>query len=152
MARAQECAASRGVSDSGAPVTASLEETGIALVFNAPLDVILSGNDVVQPDLVVLSSGREHLVTERGIEGPPEIVVEIISPSSRLLDRRVKKGLYARFAVPEYWLVDPIGGHIELYRLGSADYTLEQRFDRAATLETPSFPEVHIDLARVFRQ
>lgn len=129
----------------------ALEETGVALVFNAPLDLVLSDNDVVQPDLVVLSSGREHLVTERGIEGPPEIVVEIISPSSRLLDRRVKKGLYARFAVPEYWLVDPIGGHIELYRLGEADYTLEQRFDRASTLETPSFPEVHIDLVRVFR-
>ncbi len=128
-----------------------LEESGIALVFNAPLDLILSDNDVVQPDLAILSSGRAHLVTERGIEGPPEIVVEIVSPNSRLLDRRVKKALYARFAVAEYWLVDPIGGHIELHRLGKAEYTLEQRFDRASTLETPSFPEVRVDLARVFR-
>ncbi|MDX2052353.1 MAG: Uma2 family endonuclease [Polyangiaceae bacterium] len=91
-------------------------------------------------------------MTDRGIEGPPEIVVEIISPSSRVLDRRVKKVLYARFLVPEYWVVDPIGGHIELYRLENADYALEQRFDRGSTLETPSFPEVQVDLARVFRE
>jgi len=129
-----------------------LEESGLALVFNAPLDVILSDNNVVQPDLAILSTARAHLVTERGIEGPPDIVVEIMSPSSRVLDRRVKLALYARFAVPEYWLVDPIGGHIELHRLGEATYALEQRFDRASTLETASFPEVQINLARVFRE
>jgi len=129
----------------------TLEEPGLALIFDAPVDVILSEHDVVQPDLVILSAARSHLVTERGIEGTPDIVVEILSPGTRVLDRRVKKATYARFAVPEYWLVDPVGGHIELYRLGTEQYVLERRFDRASRLTTPSFEEVDVDLARVFR-
>jgi Uma2 family endonuclease len=128
-----------------------LEEPGIAQVFNAPVDLILSDSNILQPDLVVLASKRDHLVTERGIEGPPDIVVEILSPSTRVLDQRVKKRTYARFSVPEYWIVDPVGGHIELFRLASDDYVLEQRFDRASVLTTPSFGEVQVELARVFR-
>jgi Uma2 family endonuclease len=129
-----------------------LEEPGRALVFNAPIDLILSPHQVLQPDLALIRSERQELVTERGIEGPPDIVAEILSPTSRVLDQRVKRAVYARFAVPEYWLVDPVGGQIELYRLApAADFELEQRFDRASRLTTPSFPEVNIDLARVFR-
>jgi len=128
-----------------------LEEPGIAEVFDAPIDLILSDTDILQPDLAIVGSDREHLISERGIEGPPDIVVEILSPSTRVLDQRVKKRTYARFSVPEYWIVDPVGGHLDLFRLTEADYVLEQRFDRASVLTTPSFAEVEIALARVFR-
>lgn len=130
----------------------TLEEPGLALVFNAPIDLILAPEQVLQPDLAVVRSARQHLVSERGIEGPPDIVIEVLSPSTRVLDQRVKRLVYARFAVPEYWMVDPVGGHVELCRLAaSGRLELEQRFDRAARLTTPSFPEVDIELARVFR-
>lgn len=130
----------------------ALEEPGRALVFNAPIDLILSPHQVLQPDLAIIRSERQALVTERGIEGPPDIIVEVLSPSTRLLDQRVKKGLYARFAVPEYWMVDPVGGQIELYRLQpGADFEIERRFDRTSWLTTSSFPELNIELARVFR-
>jgi Uma2 family endonuclease len=130
----------------------TLEEPGRALVFNAPIDLILSPHQVLQPDLAIIRSERQQLVSDRGIEGPPDIVVEILSPATRVLDQRVKKALYARFAVQEYWLVDPVGGQLELYRLAPAgDFEIEQRFDRASRLTTPSFPDVSIDLARVFR-
>jgi Uma2 family endonuclease len=128
-----------------------LEETGIASVFNAPIDVILSDTDVLQPDLVILRSERLHFVTDRGIEGPPDIVVEILSPSSRVMDRRVKPRTYARYAVPEYWIVDGELGQVEIHRLGAEGFALEMRYDRASTLNTPSFPEVKVDLSRVFR-
>lgn len=121
-----------------------LEETGVAQVFNAPIDVILSETDVVQPDLVILRCDRLHLVTERGIEGPPDIVVEILSPSSRVIDRRVKPRTYARYGVPEYGIVDGEVGQIEQHRLGPEGYQLEQRFDRASKLTTPSFPKLAI--------
>jgi Uma2 family endonuclease len=128
-----------------------LEEPGVAQVFDAPIDLILSETDILQPDLAIVRSNREHLISERGIEGPPDIVVEILSPSTRVLDQRVKKRTYARFSVPEYWIVDPVGGHVDLFRLTQEDYVLEQRFDRASVLTTPSFREVEIALARVFR-
>ena len=128
-----------------------LEEPGIAQIFNAPIDLILSDGNILQPDLLVLSRDREHLISERGIEGPPNIVAEILSPSTKVLDQRVKKRTYARFSVPEYWIVDPVGGHVELFRLSADEYVLEQRFDRASVLITPSFGEVQIELAKVFR-
>jgi Uma2 family endonuclease len=128
-----------------------LEEPGLALVFNAPIDLILSDQQVLQPDLAIVRTTRQQLVTERGLEGPPDIVAEILSPSTRVLDQRVKKGVCARFGVPEYWLVDPVGGHIEQWRLAGPDYRLEKHFDRASRLSTPSFSEVDIDLQRVFR-
>ena len=129
-----------------------LEESDIAQVFDAPLDVILAPTQVVQPDLAILAKERSHLVSKRGIEGPPDIVVEILSPSTSVLDRRVKKGVYARFGVPEYWIVEPSLGHIELFRLVEGAYVIERRFDRASRLTTPSFPQVDINLARVFRE
>ncbi len=128
-----------------------LEEAGVAQISDALTDVILSETDVVQPDLPILRSDRQHLVTERGIEGLPNIVVEILSPSSRVIDRRVKSRTCARYGVPEYWIVGGDVGQLEQHRLGSEGYLLERRFDRASRLTTPSFPELEIDLMRVFR-
>ena len=128
-----------------------LEEPRIASVFNAPIDVILSDTDVLQPDLAILRSERLHFVTDRGIEGPPDIVVEILSPNSRTMDRRVKPRVYARYAIPEYWIVDGDIGQVEIHRLGADSYALDMRFYRDALLVTQSFPEVKVDLAHVFR-
>ena len=128
-----------------------LEETGVASVFDAPIDVILSDSDVLQPDLAIVRTSRLHLVSGRGIEGPPDIVVEILSPSSRVMDRRVKPRTYARHAVPEYWIVDGEIGLVEIDRLGAEGFALDMRFDRASMLVTSSFPEVKVDLLRVFR-
>lgn len=128
-----------------------LEEPGVALVLNAPIDVILGESNVLQPDLAIVSTARADLITERGIEGPPDVVVEILSPSTRTLDRRVKPRTYARHGVAEYWLVDPELAHIELYRLGAEALELTLRFDRASTLTTPTYPEVAIPMARIFR-
>lgn len=98
-----------------------------------------------------MTTARAELVTERGIEGPPDIIAEILSPGTRTLDRRVKQRMYARFRVPEYWIVDPDLGQVELYRLGPEAYELHEQFDRASTLTTPSFAEVAIAMTRVFR-
>ena len=129
----------------------ALEEPGIAQVFDAPIDVVLSQKVVVQPDLAIVREGRPGAISERGIESPPDIVVEILSPSTRVLDQRVKKGLFARFDVPEYWLVDPNLGNLEQYRLDEGQFKLHRIFDRSSTLTTPSFEEVQISLPRVFR-
>ena len=76
------------------------------LVYIAPCDLHLTEVDVLQPDLMVLSPDRRPIVTEIKVEGPPNLVVEILSPSTASLDRDLKRARYARGGVPEYWIVD----------------------------------------------
>lgn len=85
------------------------------IIFHAPLDVILSDIETRQPDILAIHRSRESIVEERGIVGPPDLVVEIISPNSAKRDRTMKKQSYARFGVPEYWIVDPSNLTIEQY-------------------------------------
>jgi Uma2 family endonuclease len=84
------------------------------------------------------------------VEGPPDVAVEILSPSTRGNDVFLKKAAYARAGIPEYWIVDPDLGRVEVFRLKEAGYDQGVLSDRAATLTSPSFPEVAIPLAPVF--
>lgn len=76
-------------------------------LFYAPVDLYIDNKNVFQPDLVYLSSKHTASLTERGIEGPVDLVVEIISPSNSYTDRNQKKKKYLEFGVSEYWIVDP---------------------------------------------
>ena len=84
----------------------SVRELGFGLVFHAPLDVRLAERTIVQPDLVIVLPDRRSIVTGERIEGAPSLAVEILSPSTRTVDRTTKRDVYARYGVPEYWLVD----------------------------------------------
>jgi Uma2 family endonuclease len=86
-------------------------------VLYAPLDVIFEDGDYVQPDLVFLRKERSHLLTDRGIEGPPDLVIEILSPTTARQDRGIKRERYAHFGVPEYWIVDIDRQRVEVLRL-----------------------------------
>jgi len=84
-------------------------------LFYAPIDLYIDNKNVFQPDLVYLSSTNTASLTERGIEGPVDLVVEIISPSNSYTDRNQKKKKYLEFGVTEYWIVDPANETIEIY-------------------------------------
>jgi Uma2 family endonuclease len=84
-------------------------------VFYAPIDLYIDQKNVFQPDLLVISKTKSSLITNRGIEGPPEIVIEIISPSNIFIDRNTKKKTYLDFGVQEYWIVDPGNKTLEIY-------------------------------------
>ena len=75
----------------------------------------MDDRNVFQPDLVFLSDNNKKFLTERGIEGPPDLVVEIISPSNSYTDRNQKKNSYLQFGIREYWIVDPGNETIEIY-------------------------------------
>ncbi len=96
---------------------AGLQERNIARVFMAPLDVILSRTRVVEPDLIVVRTERREILRPRGVEGIPDLVIEIVSPSSTKHDHVVKRRFYARCKVPEYWIVDPSAQTIEVLEL-----------------------------------
>jgi Uma2 family endonuclease len=121
-------------------------------VFNAPCDLLFEHKTVMQPDLIVLRKTRSDLITKRAIEGRPDLLVEILSPSNREHDQLLKRTAYAKYGVPDYWIVDPEAETVELLRLEQlGGYTLVQRFDRTATLRSPEFPEIAIPLAPVFQ-
>ena len=129
-----------------------LEDPGLAQVFNAPVDLHLDDTTCLQPDLVVICSARAALIKPAAIVGVPDLVVEILSASHPGNDRFLKRGVYARFNVPEYWIVDPVNGVVTVLRSSAPGrYDLEARFDRAATLTSEEFPELAVPLPRVFR-
>lgn len=84
-------------------------------LFFAPIDLYIDDKNIFQPDLVYLSDQNKKYLTARGIEGPPDIVVEIISPSNSYTDRNQKKDSYLAFKIKEYWIVDPGNRTIEIY-------------------------------------
>lgn len=83
--------------------------------FFAPIDLVINRKNVFQPDLIYVSSRNKAVVTSRGIEGPVDIVVEIISPANSYTDRNQKKETYLKFGIGECWIVDPANESIEIY-------------------------------------
>ena len=145
---------------------AHAREHGLGRVYSAPIDVILARDSIVQPDLVFVAAGRESIVTERAIEGPPDLAIEILSPWSDQRDRVAKAELYARYGVRHYWIVDPEARTLEMYepkrgapRRGQrsrgatrrgAEYHLGATYKGAAVARTSLFPDLDIDLGRVW--
>jgi Uma2 family endonuclease len=99
-----------------------VEQAGKGVVFDAPIDVLFSPTRVVQPDLLVVMNPRQGIITERAVEGAPDIVVEILSPSSRSADLHSKRTLYASEGVREYWIVDPEAHAVEVLELAPEGY------------------------------
>ncbi len=84
-------------------------------VFFAPIDLYIDDKNVFQPDLVYISEENKNIITHHAIEGPPDLVVEIISPSNTFIDRYTKKKAYQKIGVKEYWIVDPASHTLEIY-------------------------------------
>jgi Uma2 family endonuclease len=123
---------------------------GLGSLFDAPLDVILAPTTVAQPDLLFIRAGRESIVTERAIEGTPDLVVEILSPGSARQDRVVKAKLYARHRAAHYWIVDPETRTLEEHRLRGRGYRRTGRHRGGVKFRPALFPDLEIDLARVW--
>lgn len=128
----------------------SLEESDAGEVFFAPVDVRLSPYDIVQPDLLFLLPHRLEIYRPSGVvEGPPDIVVEILSPSTRSIDQIRKAALYARGGVPEYWIADPDTPSLMIYELQQGQYRpvpAEAGQSRSLVL-----PDLAIDLDAIFK-
>jgi Uma2 family endonuclease len=127
-----------------------VQERGLGSVYCAPIDVILAPDSIVQPDLVFVTAGRESIVTERAIEGPPDLAVEILSPWSDRRDRVAKAGFYARYGIRHYWIADPVARTLEVYEVEGAEYRLVATHGGAACVRTTVFPDLEIDLGRVW--
>ena len=128
---------------------AFFEDTGVGEVFHAPIDLILSAHDILQPDLVVVTDPT--IISSRGIEAPPLLVVEVLSPSSIKHDRQVKARRYAFLGVAHYWIVDPDARRLECFALSDGAYQATTAADAPATVAVPGFMGLAIDLGAIFR-
>ena len=125
-------------------------ENNLGEVFDAPCDVYLDDENVVQPDILFISQERLNIIGKKNIGGAPDIVIEIISENSVYRDMVQKKRLYARFGVKEYWIVIPEEKEVEVYILKGAAYQLYKTFTKVDILESPSLKGLKIRLREIF--
>lgn len=116
-----------------------------------PADVVFTDHDVVEPDLLFISRERREILTGLNISGgAPELVVEILSPSTRRRDPVLKHRLYERWGVDEYWIVDPPRETVQAFRRAGGRYRLAAELGAGDVLATPILPGLALPLAEVF--
>jgi len=119
-------------------------------IFAAPIDLILSDSDVRQPDLVMVRRSNASILTRRGIEGVPDLVAEVLSAYSARRDRHGKLRTYAKYAVPEYWIVDAANRCLEQYVLADGGrYELHQVYLENDPVQSERLPCVSFTMARI---
>ena len=124
-----------------------IELAGLGLLYDAPIDVQLSEFDIVQPDIVIILNENVHKITPTKIKVAPHLVVEILSPSTAGNDRTIKKDLYERSGVSEYWIVDPYEQQVEQWILRDGKYVLEAQ---AKVIRLSFVSDVEVDFDSVW--
>ncbi len=129
-----------------------LRKNPLGKVFCAPYDVVFSREllQVVEPDLLFVSTDHSSIITEKNVQGVPDLIIEILSPSTSTSDRRLKHSLYERFGVFEYWIVDPEAETVQVFRLVDGRYPAPLESGKSDRLESPLFPGLSIPLFRLF--
>jgi Uma2 family endonuclease len=115
------------------------------------VDTIFGRHDVRRPDLIFFSNKRLDLVGEKAMEGPPDLCVEIVSPSSRLIDRRDKFKQYSRGKVAYYWIVDPDQRTAEAFKLARREYRPAGAGKESEIVKFPPFPDLKIPLGEIWQ-
>jgi Uma2 family endonuclease len=133
-------------------------EHQLGVVLCAPVDVYVDDENVPQPDVLFIAQSNKNIITDEGIIGSPNLVVEILSPSSVKRDRSQKMHLYQRLVVPEYWIIDPRSQTLEIYLLQSEAednnnkiYDLDSYAVEAGVLVSAQLVGFSFDVAEIFR-
>jgi Uma2 family endonuclease len=125
----------------------SIELKKLGVVINAPVDVQLSDHDIVQPDLVIVTREKKRILTPTKVKGIPDLLVEILSPFNAHYDLKIKRDLYQRAGVPEYWIVSP--DEHQVLQLVLVDGIYSEVFcTETITMAVP--PRVTVDLSQVW--
>jgi Uma2 family endonuclease len=123
------------------------EDAGLGEVFSSPFDVVLSVFDIVQPDVFFVTAARSHIVVEKNVQGAPDLVVEVLSPSNRAYDEQFKLEAYERLGIIEYWIVDPDESSVSVFRRSGNRFV---RVNVGDTVTTPILPGFALPLHQLF--
>jgi Uma2 family endonuclease len=135
-------------------LSAFVEANGLGQVFFAPLDVVFSDFDVVEPDLLFVGRKRQERLDRACVRGAPDLVVEVLSPTTRRIDATAKLRLFERSGVAEYWMIDPDREWVEVHRAGPGGFREVARLVRESgdgPLTSPLFQGFVLRLDRLFR-
>ena len=127
---------------------------GAGEVFLAPFDVVLSNWDVVEPDLLLVAANQRDILTDKNVQGPPALVIEVLSRGTRRRDETIKRRLFDRVGVREYWLVDPDRDVIRIFRRaegGAFTSAVTLARQDQAVLTTPLLPGFSLALSELFQ-
>ena len=127
-----------------------VRQKGSGEILNAPCNVVLSEYDIVQPDILFISKERSNIITEKNIQGTPDLIIEILSRSRKHIDKNLKHRLYARSGVKEYWIVDPDKETIEVFILGAEGYKSEGVYDKKDKLKSKLLKGLSVNVIEVF--
>lgn len=119
-------------------------------VFFSPIDIVFSSVNVVQPDIIYISKERLDIKKEKAVFGAPDLVIEILSPTTMEIDVLFKKTIYQRFGVREYWLVDPTEKKVEVYFLEGGKYEAKGIFFQDDVVEVRMIQGLGVELTNVF--
>lgn len=133
-------------------VGAFVHHRKLGRLLTAPLDVLFGHHDLAQPDLVFISAERMEIVTKAAIQGAPDLVAEVISPSTGKRDEGIKLRLYEREGVREYWLLYPEAETMKVFRRRDGRLDLAAELSAAAgdVLASPLFPGLELPVASLF--
>jgi Uma2 family endonuclease len=123
-------------------------------VFGVPLDVVLSPHDLVAPDIILIAGDQQEILTAKNVQGAPALVIEVLSPSTRKRDIGIKRELFDRSGVREYWIVDGQLNWIEIHRRGTdGALTVTEKLEANTgdVLTTPILPGLELRLVPLFR-
>ena len=123
------------------------------LSFCVPIDIVFTEHDVLQPDVVYFGKERRHLLKDwEATRAAPNLAVEVLSRKTEARDRGRKMQMFARFAVPEYWIVDPVRNTFEVYVLRGREYELTALVGEDGDITSPTLPDLSFSTRRVFAE
>ena len=127
-----------------------VQENDLGWTFHAPFDVLLTDTDVLQSDLLFVSKDRVHIITPANIQGAPDLIVEILSPSSVRRDWHDKRDLYASHDVKEYWIVDPVHRIVSVMLLKDGALDIDETYTEGDTITSSTLDGFTISLNDIF--
>jgi Uma2 family endonuclease len=127
-----------------------VEKVKIGELYYAPIDVLLSNINIVQPDILFISKENLQIVTEKNIKGVPDLIIEIISPSTGYYDLSSKKDIYEKFGVREYWIVDPLKQRVDIYNNVRNKFESHQRLEKTGIVKSNVVEGLQIKLETIF--
>lgn len=127
-----------------------IKKNSLGKIVTAPMDVIFDETTIVQPDIIFISQEKCHCVTKKGIECAPDLLIEILSSSSKRYDRLSKMQIYGKHGVLYYWIIDPDSLTLEEYRIENDRYLPARTYQGNSTFTPGLFPGLVIELSQVW--